>query len=257
MNNRINFIFVFILMIFSNLSMAEYKLILSNKVISFSPVENTLEDSVMDLSPSAWYTSEDISVDGTGSVETLEDITGNGNGAVKLYGDLKIQENGLNGYPVLESFGDSMFAPLDTRGLEGMTVFNVLSGDVIGFSNYTYSPLGGFMVFRRNIHGRPDGGDYIQTQLQSTNNFAISTAVVKDGEMAHYVNGVKKSSLAIGNFKVGVSGIVLLGRPYVNTNANNTNSNGYGAEIIVFNRVLTPEEMETVDQYLNDKYALF
>ena len=249
--------FLTVFLVFSGVASADYKLIMNGKVVVLKEQSGVSKEEVMSLVPSAWYTSEDVVKDTSGNVSVLHDVTGNGYDASKYYGDIKFIENGLNGFPILESFGDSMYSSLNTMDAEGMTVFNVISGDVIGFSNYTYVPSAGFMVYRRNVHGRPDGGNYVRTQEQSTNSFAISTAVVQDGSMSHYVNDTKVSSIGIGNFRVGVSGVIILGRPYLNTNANNTLSNGYGAEVIVFEKVLSEEEILVVSEYLNGKYNLY
>ncbi len=250
-------VFLVVFLLFSSIASAEYKLIMNGKAVVLKEQVGVSKEDVMNLGPSAWYTSENVVKDGFGNVSALEDVTGNGYSASRYYGDIKFIENGLNGFPVLESFGDSMYSSLDTTDAEGMTVFNVISGDVIGFSNYTYVPSAGFMVYRRDVHGRPDGGNYIQTQKQSNGDFAISTAVVQDGSMSHYVNDKKVSSIGIGNFRVGVSGVIVLGRPYLNTNSNNTLSNGYGAEFIIFKKVLSEEEILVVNEYLNDKYNLY
>lgn len=246
-------------MLYSNFSVGGYKIIVNDDLISFG-LDNVAvagEAAVLNLSPIAWYTSEGVVLDGSGFVENLLDVSGSGEDAVKLSGDLRVLDGVLNGYPVIESKGYSMIANVDTRGLDGMTVLSVINDNLIAFSNYTYVPSGGFMLYRGSIHGRPDGSGYVQTVLQSSNDYAISTAIVKDGLMSHYVNGEIVSSISIGSFKVGASKVVLFGRPYVNTNSNSGLSMGRGAEVIIFDKVLSNKELDEVNGYLNNKYNLY
>lgn len=142
-----------------------------------------------------------------------------------------------------------------------MTVFSVLKGNgssrMLGFSNYDSSPRGGFKLFNDNVNGRPAGGAHYETSIYSGNDYVISTALVKDYSMSHYINGNFYSSLETdGVFYVSQSGAAIFGRPFVNSGAYSNISDGYGIEMLVFDKELNAEELGVVHDYLKSKYSL-
>lgn len=258
---KFKFVTAFFLSLWSGMVFSDYKMIYKTeiKIPEVKVVNN--ESEVADLNPTGWYTSENIEVDGSGVVLKMEDITGNGYDADKLVGDITVVENELNGYPALYSKESTFYSNMDTRGFPAMTVFTVLKGEgssrMLGVSNYDSSPSGGFKLFNDNVNGRPAGGAHLETDIYSGSEYVISTALVKDYMMSHYINGSLFSSKTIdGTFKVSQSGVAIFGRPFVNSSAYSHISSGYGVEVLIFNRELDEPELNEIHSYLKSKYSI-
>lgn len=223
-----------------------------------------------------WFAADqNISLSEGSSTSLWYDISGNENHVVQIDPETRPtwKDGIVNGYPALSFDGqdDSLsFPPIDLNGNDGMTAFVVSSAssdrnpsDDIG----AYSPLyfggsfnGKFFISpqQNSITYRFGAPDAVVEYIRPTSigaSFTL-TGVVKDqGTENLYVDGVSVNSETGRSFPTSE-----IGEPgFIGQELRSGSSyfHGYIAEIIVFNKALSPTEYATVQDYLNEKYVIY
>ena len=224
-----------------------------------------------------WYAADQkISLSEGTRVSLWYDLSGNGYDVQQPGVEARpaFEEGVINGYPALRFDGldDTLqFPEIDLAGYDGMTVFMVTASnsdqDVTNFTG-AFSPLyiGGTREFYLNpqqnaisfhFGANPDQGELIYNRPSSIGtNFSLTSARKNEGFEQLFVNGSEVANYSFRSFPTDeINSPGQIGR--LNIYGTRTGFDGYIAEIIVFNDALTDSELDTVTNYLNDKYNLY
>jgi len=222
-----------------------------------------LEEEVMNLGPDAWYQMSDANVT-NGKINSVPDKSGNGNLLYSNSGqELDFIPDFVNGYPVAYSNFDRFQTQLSSKNSTDIVYFSVTkpkdsSTNIYPFSNYSSGT--GLFTTINNAHGRPSAGTYIQTSTQTINTeqFNISGVKAGNGYMTHFLNNNFSNTLNTGGpLVINTNTTEILGSPNYSSTTSSLQSNGYGAEFILFNKSLSNEEITLVNDYLNEKYNIY
>lgn len=222
-----------------------------------------LESEVMNLSPDAWYQMSDANVT-NGKIDSVPDKSGNGNLLYSNSGqELDYIPDFVNGHPVAYSNSDRFYTQLSSKNASDIVYFSVSmrknsSYIIYPFSSYNYET--GVFTTLNNAHGRPSASNYYSTDVQAidANKFNISGIKAGSYYMTHFLNNNYSNTINTGGpLVINTNTTEIMGSPNYQSTTSSLQSNGYGAEFILFNKKLTSEEITLVHDYLNEKYNIY
>jgi prepilin-type processing-associated H-X9-DG protein len=219
-----------------------------------------------------WLTADSIT--GMSNVTSWKDSnSGSSLAANYSAGTIKYLRSGMNGNPTV-SFIDSPYSYLSTSdlsskftGATGGSVFLVFNSLTTG-SNYvepfwasgrgdTFTSFGGTAYpgcFLSNRYDSACAGMPINTTGPSR---VAYTATTTSGANSYniYLNGTNKASLNYASSNANVWKAPAVCRVGCNSTING-GINGYVSEVVMFNRVLSASEIQTIDDYQKDKWGM-
>jgi type II secretory pathway pseudopilin PulG len=225
-----------------------------------------------------WFAADqNISLSEGSAVSLWYDISGNDHHLVQLEPEVRpTWEDGvINGYPALRFDGENdlmNFPTVDLEGNDGMTAFVVSSASSDRDPNDDEGAYGAF-YFQGGWGGKlyvspqqnavsykfgapPEQGGVVYTRPSSIGTDFTLTGVVKDqGTENLYIDGVNVNTETGRSFPTAE----IPGPGYfaAESEFGFSHFHGYIAEVIVFNKALSPTEYATIEGYLNDKYNIY
>lgn len=236
-------------------------------------VNYSMPDSIANLE--LWFRADSIPLPNNTVVGEWKDQSVSGNDATNTQATSTwpvLIANGLNSLPVVRFDGtDDILRlaanPFNTVGEFPKTIFallksNAASGLVVGHG----SSSGGFIdtyhtgLNVRNSHYRLSAvNNGVGEQFEGTTNvggFDVVRLFMQSGSSSIYVNGLVENT-GTGSMNPFNYSLASIGAADGSaSNAEQDPFNGDIAEILVFNRILTTQEAESVESYLFGKYKL-
>lgn len=260
-------------LLFSTISLAEYRLYFPNKNIELSDLESSEVSfcqkeaipEIQSLGPVLWYSSKNVEIENN-KIKKLNAVGNTTVDAISVFErETFIEPNAYGDCPAIVTDSDQMKADYNFNGDELTYIF-------VGFPNGTYfAPLstytngtndGGLFLRSYNdssvgIQGRPSGNEYYSALatgiVQDKPTFAAG--ISKGTEIRAFANGTWGNYTNIGNTYrdyldyVSIMGDLILDKKLLP-------STGKAYEIIMFDRALNENEMDSIYQALKLKYDL-
>ena len=240
-------------------------------IIRYNPSTDWVPSSILSLSPTLWLDASDAStiIESGGAVSQWSDKSGNDNHVTQNNASDKptTGTNEINNLNVLEFYGSQILyrntTAINNSVNRSWTIFGVVkpsatSGVRIAFGSDSGSRIGQFLRINNAVYetiGFSGGSAFTDSAGSAIIDEAVVLTSVNDSgnSLELFVNGASQASVNMGtqNYTSTI--------PLVVGDRNTTNSSGWSgsiAEIIAFDRKLTQQEREDIENILAQKWGI-
>jgi len=229
----------------------------------------TFDSPILGISGLVAYFSalDGVTQDGNGRVSQWSDLSGNGNHATADASEEPLYlSSGIGGRPALDFDGDEILTipHASSINISTMSVFMVVKRDGAGTGN-------GFALMRNDgrwgiaLNINNDINFFVTTHTESPSDFDTGFATGSSphligftndgGDLFAYQDGSKSSSLFSRTFDTSGTGSLQIGG-YDESFGGTEKVNAKIAEVMLFNRVLTAGEIDTIEAYVSGRYGI-
>jgi hypothetical protein len=203
---------------------------------------------LMALSPTAWYTPEDVTGAGSG-IFTMLDVSGNNNTLSMATAQQNVNGVFINGKMWVDGNGNTS---MKASGFTGRTVVAVVDLDSVSGTELCF--LGSNTALTTEVFVRPSAGGDISFDGTGTGKgkFAINSAGLSTNyTIGQSGIGTLSKCVVVGELETAQTITQLFGR----SGFTSTNNPLYG-DLVWFDRQLTSEELTNAVRYMGAKYGV-